>query len=328
MLAGSLENLLINGDFLPTLWGRVESPKEGVCCEVWRETFGADRWKVRYATAAGAPVTVASAAETPLHGSAPGSLELRGAPGVTQPVLVGQRIEAADAPRYRQRLAFSAWVWISDRSVSTCDLSLVFTTALEPDVFDAISAEDGPLPQVEPLESIPTGRWVHLEREIDGRAFASHGLSVEIEFPAAILNQEGARVRLAQVRLAESISISRSLYRPAAIEHLLARRFFQKHDGTSVNAIGRALVVNAHELHFQFTFPEMRANPACTFVGSESDLRTFNLEGIPQDGFRYDVTYRSRSSIIIRATKLNHGLRDGYLAFIGYGGAILLEAEL
>jgi hypothetical protein len=31
---------------------------------------------------------------------------------------------------------------------------------------------------------------------------------------------------------------------------------------------------------------------------------------------------------MIRATKLRHQIRDGYLAFRGYRGAITLEAEL
>jgi hypothetical protein len=72
----------------------------------------------------------------------------------------------------------------------------------------------------------------------------------------------------------------------------------------------------------------MRAFPAVTLPHDESHLRVFHLEGLPQTGFTYDITYRSRGSFILRATKENHGLRDGYLSFVGEGGAVFLEAEL
>ena len=310
MLAGTLENLFINGDFLPGLWR-----SEEVECAVGRHTFAAARWKVRYARPEGAPITQARSAD--------GSLELRGAPGVTQPVLLGQRIEAAEAVRYRGELVFSAWVQATGSEAAHGDLELVCESAGEADDFGAVKTEFKTC-----LEAVPTGRWVQIERAIDARAFQPTGLSVELEFPARLLHRADSRIRVKGMRLAHASAAQRTVARPASMEDQLARRFYQRHDSSTVNAIGRALVVNAHELHFQFTFPEMRAFPACTLPHPEDGFRVFSLEGIPQEGFTYDVPYRSRGSAIIRATKAQHGLADGYLPFVASSAALLLDAEL
>lgn len=324
MLASTVGNIFINGDL--AAWGRLERSDEAVECAVWRQTFAADRWKVRYAAADGAPVMQARSRDVPPHTAAGCSLELRGAEGVAQPVFFGQRIEAAETARYRRQLVFSAWVRIVGSVAPEATVTTVLGAAREPDVFgDALN--DGCRIDMRESLTIPTGRWVHVEQAIDGRALGAGGLSFEMELPAETLARPAAFVRLAQLRL-DDLGGGGGIDRPSAVEELLARRFFQRHDSTRINSLGRALVVNAHELHFQFVFPEMRAFPACTLPSDERHLRVFDLEGIPQEGFRYDITYRSRGSAIIRATRENHGLRDGFLSFVGTGGAILLDAEL
>lgn len=326
MLTGLLDNLLLNGDFAPELWSRLDPGETAVECPVWRQTMTADRWKMRYATPRGAAVTQAISTDVPAQALVARSLEVRGVERLAGPVFVGQRIEAADSGRYRRRLAFSAWIRVEHPDRFPKQLSLVFSTPLEPDHFagpEAMRIEFST-----PIEEIPVGRWCLIEREIDARPFADTGLCVELEFPAELLDHTDARVRLAAIRLADVSAGHRTTDRHPTIERLLAQRFFQRHDSTTVNSLGRALVVNAHELHVQFTFPQMRAFPAVTLPHDESALRVFNLEGIPQDGFTYDVTYRSRGSIILRATKANHGLTDGFLSFVGSAGAILLDAEL
>lgn len=325
MLAGTLDNLLLNGDFLPGLWGRTLSPLEGIECAVWRQTFAADRWKVRYARGEGAPVSQAMAADVPAQSSAPCSLELRGAPGVTQPVYFGQRIEAAEAVRYRGELLFSAWCRVTGSNETVCDIGLVTGMASEADDFGDAFNDRVKMELTVTFERVPTGRWVHLEHPIDARGYSANGLSIELVFAPRLLDSVESRVRVAGARLAPA---GRTVARPTSMEGDLARRFFQRHDSTTINSLGRALVVNAHEMHFQFTFQEMRAFPACTLPGSEEGLRIFDLEGISQEGFTYDVTYRSRGSVIIRATKERHGLRDGYLSFVGSSGFILLDSEL
>ena len=326
MLAQAVGNILINGDFSADLWNRCYSPTAGVECAVWRQTFAADRWKLRYAQPEGAPVAQAQSADIPPHANGSCSLEIRGAEGVAQSVFVGQRIEAAESVRYRRQLVFSAWVRIVNASAPDAQVKLWLGSARQPDVFGN-AANDGVKTATCEHLALPTGRWVHLEHAIDGRPLSAHGLSLELELPALLLARDIAAVRLAGVRL-DSLTAGTAFQRPAAVETLLARRFFQRYDAARLNSLGRALVVNAHELHFQFTFPEMRAFPACTLPHDENVLRIFNLEGIPQTGFRYDVTYRSRGSAIIRATRENHGLHDGYLSFVGSGGAIELDAEL
>lgn len=317
MLAHPVGNLLINGDFAPGLWTRLACPEDGIECAVWRQTFAADRWSVRYARAEGAPVWQGRSSDIPPHASVSGSLEIGGAEGVTQAVLVGQRIEATEAARYRRPLVFSAWLRVGGSETADASVRLLLGSPLESDVFDRVR------PALTEEIVRPTGRWVHLECSVDGRAFGATGLSLELEFPAKLLARSGASIRLAEVRLDDG-----STARPAAAEMALARRFFQRYDSTRINSLGRALVVNAHELHFQFVFDEMRAFPACTLPHREDVLRVFDLEGVPQTGFSYDVTYRSRGSVIIRATKENHGVRDGFLSFVGTEGAILLDAEL
>lgn len=328
MLTGILDNILLNGDFAPDLWTRFTQPGEIASGAVWRQTFAADRWKVRYAAPKGTPVTQSMSTEVPAHASVTRSIELRGAEGVTQPVSFGQRIEAMEATRYRRRMVFSAWIRITHADTTPKQFDLSVGTAREADVFGGPCNDNVALETCVRIEEAPVGRWWFLEREIDGRGFAPNGLSVELEFPADLLDSPDARIRLASVRLADVAAGNRVVDRAASVERLLARRFFQRHDASTVNSLGRALVVNAHELHFQFCFPEMRAFPAITLPHDESQLRVFNLEGIPQAGFTYDITYCSRGSFILRATKASHGLHDGFLSFVGHDGAILLDAEL
>jgi hypothetical protein len=328
MLTGILDNILLNGAFAPDLWTRLSAPDEAVECAVWRQTFAADRWKVRYAAPVGGAVTQAMSAEVPAHAAVARSLQIRGAAGVTQRVCFGQRIEAVDATRYRRRMIFSAWLRIEHPDRMPKELDLTFSTAKQPDIFGGPTNDHSVVETCVHVEEAPVGRWWFLEREIDGRGFAPHGLSVEIEFPAELLDTADAKIQIADVRLTDVAAANRAMERPGGLERMLARRFFQKHDGTSLNAIGRALACNPHELHFQFTFPEMRAIPACTLPQDNADLCVFSADGVPQSGFAYDVTFGSRGSVIVRATKFRHQLRDGYLAFRGYRGAILLDAEL
>ncbi len=328
MLNGILDNILLNGDFAPGLWTRFADPTEAVSCPVWRQTFAADRWKVRYAEAKGAAVTQAMTTDVPAHATTTCAVEIRGSDGVTQPVFFGQRVEAAESTRYRRRMVFSAWIRIGNPEPEPKQFDLTVGTAREMDHFGGPSGDNTRFETCARIEEVPVGRWWFLEREIDGRAFSRHGLSIELEFPAALLDSPASFVRIASVRLADIAAGNRTIDRPASLEQSLSRRFFQRHDATTVNSLGRALVVNAHELHFQFTFPEMRAFPSVTLPHDETQLRVFNLEGIAQSGFTYDATYRSRGSFMLRATKADHGLRDGFLSFVGHGGAILLDAEL
>lgn len=327
MLVGAFDNLLINGDFLPGLWSHLRRPEEGVECATWRQTFAADRWKIRYAHPQGAPVTQHLCVDAPDAAGHSSCLEIRGADGVSQPVLLGQRIEAADASRYRRLLSFSAWVHLVNTQADPVALSLVLGSATQPDMFGNVFNDGVDTELIERFESVPTGRWIHLEREIDARTFGPFGLSCELQFPSELLNRPGISVRVACIHLADA-EAARRVQRPASVEAWLAKRFFQRHDSSTVNSIGRPLVVNAHELHFQFTFPELRSFPACTVSHDNRSLRVFDHQGIPQDDFVYDVTYRSRGSVIIRAAKMNHGLRDGCLSFTGGDGEILLDSEL
>lgn len=328
MLNGILDNILLNGDFAPDLWTRLPDPAAKVECTVWRQTYAADRWKVRYAAPTGAAVTQAMSTDVPAHAAVARSLEIHGATGVTQSVCLGQRIEAADATRYRRRMIFSAWIRIDHPDRMPKTFYLTFGTAKQLDTFGGPTNDNVSVETCVRIEEVPVGRWWLLEREVDGRAFAPNGLSVELEFPAELLDCDEANVRIAAVRLADVGAANRTMDRPGGLERMLVRRFFQKHDGTTLNAIGRALTSNPHELHFQFTFPEMRARPACTLPQDNADLCVFSADGQPQSGFTYDATFGSRGSVIIRATKMRHQLRDGYLAFRGYRSAVLLDAEL
>jgi hypothetical protein len=311
--ASSPGDLLINGALLPGLW-RTGEP---VVCAVERRTFAAARWGVRYANPAGGAVTQARSADVPPESAAACSVVLRGGRDVTETVFFGQRIEAAEAFGYRQRLAFAAWIFVAGEGDAS--IELLAATPRDVDFFDGNVNI-----QLRTKVSVPRGRWSRVELPLDARAFPATGLALELAIPAACFPGE---VRLADLRLAAANGPAPAP-RPAAIEALLAERYFQRHDSSRINSLGRVLVVNAHELHFQFTFPEMRAFPACTLPHSEDGLRVFHLEGMPQSGFRYDVTYRSRGSVIIRATKENHGLTDGFLSFVGDSAAILLDAEL
>jgi len=324
-LASTPGNLLINGRFLRGLWTRLASAPENatIPCPVWAQAFAADRWHVRYARSAGGGVAQACSADTPDGVAVESSLEIRGDAGVEQAVLVGQNIEAEEAANFRSELRFSAWIFVEHPLLKECAVTLVVGTPASVDLFD--SSVETVLRVA--LDHIPTNRWTHVGLLIDGTAFRPTGLRVEFELPATFLNHPAARVRLTDVNLSR-IASGAPADRPPALEGFLARRFFQKHDGTCLNAIGRALTCNPHELFFQFSFPEMRAFPACTLPQDNAELCVFSADGQPQSGFAYDVTYGSRASVVIRATKGRHQLRDGYLAFRGYRGAILLDAEL
>lgn len=322
--ANTSGNLLINGKFLPGLWTRLNGAPDGAAlpCPVWAQTFAADRWRVRYAAPTGAEVSQACSAEIP-DGIVTGtSLEIRGSEGVAQEVFTGQNIEAEEAAGYHGSLRFSAWLYCEHPTLSACKAALVLGSPATPDLFD--SSVETVLHQS--LPSIPLNRWTHVELTIKGTAFRPTGLRIDLAFPSEFLASAAARVRLTDVSLAPASTPVAD--RPPAVERLLARRYFQKHDGQSVNAIGRALTCNPHELFFQLSFPEMRALPACTLSQDNADLCVFSSDGQPQAGFAYDVTFGARTSVVIRATKLRHQLRDGYLAFRGYRGAILLDAEL
>ena len=204
-------------------------------------------------------------------------------------------------------------------------MGLLIEGARGRDLFDDAGKRAG---LVELIRNVPRNRWTQVEREIDGRGLGANGLSVELEFPASLLNHAEGRVRVTGLRLVDVGHFGREMERPAAVEALLARRFFQRHDCGTVNSLGRALVINRHELHFHFAFAEMRCLPACTLPQENEYFCVFDLEGFPQTGFSYDVTHRARGSVMIRATKENHCVRDGYLSFVGDKGAILLDAEL
>ena len=317
-------DLLCNGAFWPGLWTRRQgSETVPLACPTAAHTFCADRWHVRYAAPRGGMVAQRQSGEMPPGSSVECSLEIQGGEGVGEPVLVGQNIEAADAPAYRRPLRFTAWCFVEHPERRDCLVRFVAASPCTRDVFDSslethFESEEA---------SLPSGTWTRLDFAFDATTARPLGLQIALQFSNAFLSHPAARVRLADASLypSEFPQPSRNSW---AVESSLAHRYFQRHDGHSTNAIGRALVCNEHELHFQFTFPEMRAFPSVTLPQDNEDLTVFTADGIAQSGFSYDVTFRSRGSAIIRASKSKHRLRDGYLAFRGYRGAILLEAEL
>lgn len=323
-LATAPGNLFINGKFLPGLWTRLHGTPAGTAipCPVWAQTFAADRWRVRYAAPSGGEVAQACSTEILDAVSTATILEIRGGTEVAQEVFIGQNIEAEEALNYRRPLRFSAWVKCHHPRLTHASASLEIGSPRAPDLFDA---------SVETMErttlpAFPVNRWTHLEATVKASAFRPTGLRVELALPPDFLSDPAARVLLADASLScASVPLAE---RPPALERFLARRFFQRHDGTGRNVIGRVLTCNPHELFFEFTFPEMRAAPACTLPQDNADLCVFSGDGQPQAGFAYDVALAARSSIVIRATKLRHQLRDGYMAFRNERGAILLEAEL
>jgi hypothetical protein len=321
--ASVTENLFINGRFLRGLWGRLEAASEdSMACPIWAQTFAADRWSVRYATALGEGVFQTRSGEVPTEGVAENSLEIRGSAGVVSEVLVGQNLEAAEAPNYRRCLRLSAWVFAQHPSEESCAVAPVFGSPVEDNLFDRTAQTVLRLEKV----NVPVNRWERIEWEVDATAFRSTGLRVELAFSPQFFSRADALVRLTDLRFfRDGASVCD---RPPMQERQLASRFFQRHDARSVNAIGRVFAVNAHELYFLFNFPEMRVFPDCTIFQDNADLTVFSLAGVPQSGFSYDVAHGARTSIVIRATRQNHGLSDGYLAFQGFRGAILLDAEL
>ena len=323
-LATAPGNLLINGKFLPGLWTRLHGMPAGtpIPCPVWAQTFAADRWRVRYAKPSGGDVAQACSTEILDAVSTAMILEIRGGAGVAQEIFIGQNIEADEALNYRRPLRFSALVKCQHPRQTHCIAALEIGSPKMVDLFDS-SVETA---QRTPLPALSVNRWTRIEATVKASAFRATGLRVDLAFPSDFLNEPAARVLLTDASLAcASTALAE---RPPALERFLAGRFLQRHDGTSVNAIGRALTCNPHEIFFQFSFPEMRAIPACTISQDNADLCVYSTDGQPQSGFAYDVTFGSRTSVIIRATKLRHQLRDGYLAFRGYRGAILLDAEL
>jgi hypothetical protein len=319
----SAGELLINGAFHSSLWTRLDDSGAGeISCPVHAQTFAADRWHVRYAAPAVAPVTQARSEHVPSSSPALHSLELRGQGGVSEPVFLAQNNEPAEAHAYRRELRVTAWCYAQHPTVTGCPVRLHVGSPHTTDLFD----ERVELVWRSDARSVPCQTWRQLEFFFDASSFRRTGLRISLEIEAG-LNDPAAHLRFAELSL-HPANTAPPPPRPIALETLLARRFFQRHTARSVNAIGRALVRNPHELHFQFTFPEMRAFPALTLPQNENLLTVFSAEGVPQSGFVYDVPYAACGSAIIRATKLEHQLHDGYLAFRGYEGAILLDAEL
>jgi hypothetical protein len=316
-------NLLINGAFLPGLWTRLSGSQTDVVCPVDAETFAADRWRLRYAAPEGGPVSQERGTDLPPDAPAGTCVVIHGAHGVTQNVYFGQTIEADEALHHRQELRFSIRCRVEHPVLQECPVRLAVGHPMTRDVFD-VSMERLGLGEA---QVVPANAWTQLDFAVPATASRALGLCVELEFPAAFLADPQARVLLAAATLGSADGPTPGP-RSSTLEALLARRFFQRHSAETVNAIGRALVCNPHELYFQFTFPEMRAFPAVTLPQDNDNLCVFSLDGVRQTGFVYDVAYRARGSAIIRATKSNHDLRDGHLAFRGYGGAILLDAEL
>lgn len=316
-------NLLINGRFLPGLWTRIADAVDGVSarCPVWAQTFAADRWHVRYAVPDGAEVSQSRSAAVPEHSPAQCSLEIAGAEGITQEVRVGQNVEAEEAAAVTGPLRLSAWLLCEHPTLAAIEPVLVVGSPVSADLFDGTVVESARLMS----RPVPVNRWQRIEFAFDTAGLRPTGLRVEFALASAFLDHPAARVRLTDVSLSRVGSLPAE--RSVAVETFLARRFCQRHDGTRLNAIGRALTCNPHELYFQLGFPEMRAVPACTLPQDNAELCVFSADGQPLAGFAYDVTYASCGSTIIRATKLRHQLRDGYLAFRGYRGAILLDAE-
>lgn len=328
MFMCSSDNILLNGNFSSDLWTRIPASGAKVECAVWRQTFAADRWKVRFAAPEGNSVVQGMSGDVPVGTPVTRSLEIIGAVGVTQSVCVGQRVEAAEAIRYRRRMKFSSWIRIDHPDSIAKVFQLSFGTPKQPDIFGGPAGNNVIIETCMRIDQVPVGCWWLLEREVDGRNFASNGLSVELQFPCELLNSGASNIRIAAVSLIDNCGANRLVDRPNEIERILVRRFFQKHSAKNINAIGRALFCNPHELHFQMAFTEMRARPAITLPQDNSDFCVFSADGQPQSGFRYDVTFSSCGSLIIRAIKNRHQLRDGYLAFRGYKGAVFLDAEL
>lgn len=322
MQHGSTGNILMNGRFAH--WRRLDDAEAGVECLMWRQTYAADRWKIRYSRPEGASVWQARSADEPKYLPG-GSLEIRGAVGVSETALLGQRIESAESSKYRRRLYFSAWVKVEGPIIEGNPVSLHLGTAKDRDVFgDAFNNNVRPLKKLN-LGIAPSNEWTRLECEIDGRSFDSSGLSLELEFPASALNSNTKYVRVAGVTLSDNSTPTLAVEPSTELENLQGKRFFQRHDRSSITTLGRSLSVKEWELRFQFQFPEMRIPPACTLVGG---FHVFDKTGKPVDGFIYEVVDSSRGSVIIRAIKEHHGVTDGYLAFGGKDAAILLEAEL
>jgi len=314
-------NLLCNGAFLPELWTRVNSRDAiPVPCPVTAQTFAADRWHVRYAAPQGGAVAQVRSTERPPECSVGSSLEIQGGEGVAQPVYVGQNVEADE--RLPHELRFRAWCHVEHPHLQGGAVRLVIGSPVQRDLFDS-SVEC--VAQREAF--LAPHAWTLLDFTFDTTGLRPSGLRVELELPPGLLDHSAARVRLADVSLHQP-SAPEASRRSLADESAIASRFFQRHDAQLRNAIGRALVCNRHELHFQFTFPLMRAFPSISLPQDNEDFCVHSLDGLQQSGFVYDVPFRTRGSAIIRATKRNHQLCDGYLAFRGYRGAILLDSEL
>lgn len=321
------DNILLNGLFLPALFNRSSSPASGTQCLPWRQTFLADRWKVRFGDSSGDRAWQALSTENPSLSSGVRSLELRASDRLESALYLGQRIEAADAFLYQKRLHFSAWIW-STTVAPHESVRLHLTTPERPNCFGNALNHHSRLVCDTALGPLPGGQWTRVEQEIDARSFSPTGLSLELGFAPDLFCDAAARVRVTDVYLGTCPVTLPPPQRSAAMEQGLCRRFFQRLGPENLNSIGRPIVVNPNEMHFQLTFAEMREFPACTIPQDNGGLRVFDLTGRPQHGFSYDVTYRSRGSAILRATRFHHGLSDGYLSFVGDCDAIELEAEL
>lgn len=335
------ENLFINGALGGDFWNRLDLPIEEKECPVWAQTFAADRWKIRYARPVGQGVRQRRSVETPVPWGET-SVEIVGGEGVSESVFFGQRIEAAEAPRYRRRLRFSARVYFwkgEGARASRYPVHLVVGYANERNRFgNAFNSHVTPVLR-ESISCLIHGEWVLLEGEVDASRVPATGLSVELEFPGAALSHPGSKIRVADLQLVNAGCRGRLDDRPAWLERGMAQRFFQRHDAERRAIIGRALSISADEILFQFSFPEMAQPPSCTLPHRDGEgegcLRVVPFRSShssqPSDvyGFTYQPIQITRSDMVIRAMKERHGLSDAYLYFKQPGaGAILLDSEL
>lgn len=321
-----LDNLFINGGL--NLWNRITphgESREEVVCSRWRQTFLADRWKVRYGQPEGTEIRQRRSERVPEGYAGSYSIELQGQALLGDPVYLGQRIEAGESLRYRRRLRFAARIECGRDGGEFALLVQApgerdrFGPALKPSVAHELRI---------PLGNVAAGCWQQVEAEFDALPFGSNGLSVELAVPATALHTEEHRVRICDLKLADATLKTPPTERPYADELRLASRFFCRSWLGCINTPGRAISVASDDLYFQITFPEMRVPPSVVLPPDDGTLRVYGYPYEEVAGFRYEVVHRTCGSIIIKAHKPNHGLTDAYLTFVDWNGSVALDAEL